>query len=200
MPSCTHVWPKSSDCADQVFVPSLMMAVQATRLVQSTVVSTNAPEGTAAAVQVAPPLCVVRTTPAPGTAPVEPTAMQAVAVGHETPLSSGGVGKGTVWPVQVAPPSVVAAITVTAVGEVVAVTLGPAMPTAQQCEMSGHENAPSSPVPAGAGWPTTLAVALCSPRTRVAGAGGGRTAVVHPAATSTSKRRVAALPTERRAR
>ncbi len=108
------------------------MAEQAVRLVQSTVVSTNAPVGTAAAVQVAPPLCVVSTTPAPGTAPVEPTAMQAVAVGQEMPLNSGGVGSGTAWPLQVAPPSVVAAMTVTAVGEVVDVTLGPAMPTAQQ--------------------------------------------------------------------
>jgi hypothetical protein len=114
--------------------------------------------------------------PAPGTAPVEPTAMQDETVGQETPLSSGGAGRDTSWAFQVRPPLTVAAMTVTG-GAVVVVAgaaseaFGPGMPTAQQCSGSAQETAPNSPVPAGAGWPITVVDGDCCPRTFVVSAG-----------------------------
>jgi hypothetical protein len=57
---------------------------------QVTLATVSALAGAAAGDHVAPPSCVVTTTPLPGTdAPLVPTAMQANRVGHEMPLSCG---------------------------------------------------------------------------------------------------------------
>ena len=165
------MWPKSAVLADQMLVPSLMRAKQVVLLMHWTLVSTKAPAGTPAWVQLSPPSWVVSTMPAPGTPPVEPTAMQSSTVGQEMPPSSGAALRPVDWADHTAPPFRVAAITV-AVAAVVVVASGPSTPTAQQCVASAQETAPSSPVPAGAGWPRTAAVVDCSPSTRVVTAGG----------------------------
>jgi hypothetical protein len=165
LPSWLQVFPKSMVRADPVLVPSLVMAVQAVTAEQVTLVSTKAPVGAEVGVQVSPPLRVVRTMPDPGTAPVEPTAMHDDAVGQEIPLSSGGDESDSAWADQLVPPLAVLAITVTGATVVVVVALGPATPTAQQWKASAHETAPSSPVPAGAGWPITVTFGDCWPRT-----------------------------------
>jgi hypothetical protein len=104
--------------------------------------------------------------------------MHDVGVGQAIPLSSGGAGSDSGWADQVVPPLVVATITVT--GAVVVVdALGPATPTAQQCSASAHETAPSSPVPAGAGCPITVASGDCWPRTLAEVGGGFLDALVH---------------------
>ena len=89
-PSCCQVVPKSPLWADHVAVPSLTMTVQSVGLAQVTLETTSAFCGAVTVDQVTPPSVVVTTTPLPGRdAPFDPTAMHAVAVGHETPLSCG---------------------------------------------------------------------------------------------------------------
>src|SRR6202044_3114433 len=106
------------------------MAVQSIGLAQVTLDTTRAFSGVGTADHVAPASLVVMTTPLPGSdAPLDPTAMHAVAVGHDTPLNWGVLPPETSWAFHVVPPSVVAAITV---APVAGAGLGPAMPTAQQ--------------------------------------------------------------------
>lgn len=125
------------------------MAVQSVGLEQVTLAMTRAFWGDAAADQVAPASLVVMTTPLPGSdAPLDPTAMHSVAVGHETPLSCGVLPPCTCCAFHEAPPLVVAAITVAPVG---GAGLKPATPTAQHRRTVAHDKAPSSPVPLGAG-------------------------------------------------
>src|SRR5450755_782381 len=147
VPCRSQVWPKLDVRADQSAVPSLATTVQSAAVVHFTEVTAMDPAGGTDGVQVFPPFCVVSTTPVPGLAPVDPTAMHTLAPGHETPVRAGGAVPGANgWVVQVRPPLTVAAITVVPVtgvalapGEVVAVVavvvgaLGPGTPTAQQC-------------------------------------------------------------------
>lgn len=150
-------------------VPSLTMRVQVAALTHCTEVTAMAPTGGADGAQLLPPSCVVSTTPVLGSDPFEPTAMHTLAVGHDTPVSAGMVFMVSGCAAQVSPPLAVPAMTVTAeLGPVVVVAgaLGPATPTAQQWWASAQDTALNSPVPAGAGWPTTTGVPDCSPRTR----------------------------------
>jgi hypothetical protein len=125
------------------------MAVQSVGLAQVTLERTSAFGGEDAAVQVAPASLVVMTTPLPGSdAPVDPTAMHSVAVGHDTPLSCGVPSPTTRCALQLLPPSVVAAITV---APVPGAGLGPATPTAQQRRTVAQDTAARSLVPVGAG-------------------------------------------------
>jgi hypothetical protein len=146
--------------ADQKIVPSLTRTVQSTGLAHVTLVTASAPVGAVTACHVWPPSPVVSTVPVGGLEPVDPTAMQRVVRGHETPVSWGASVSSNGWAAQVRPPSDVAAMTVT--GETGADdgvgALGPATPTAQQWSASAQETAPSSPVPGGAGWPRDTGV------------------------------------------
>ena len=99
--------------ADQSAVPSLATTVQSAAVVHFTEVTAMDPAGGTDGAQLFPPFCVVSTTPVPGSAPVDPTAMHTLAPGHETPVRAGGVVPGVSgWVVQVRPPLTVAAITV----------------------------------------------------------------------------------------
>ena len=196
-PSCCQVWPKSALWADHVSVPSLTMAVQSNGLAHCTLVTASAFMGAVAGDQVVPASPVVTTTPLPGReAPFEPTAMHSVAVGHETPLNCGVLPPTTCWAFHNEPPLVVATMTVAPV----AGGFGPATPTAQHRLAVAHDTAPSSPVPAGAGWPTTRGVPFGSPRTRGLRGELGCPASAQPDAVvaTTARRRV--RPPRRRAR
>ena len=162
-PSCCQVCPKSALWAAHVSVPSLTMAVQSAGLAHCTLVTASAFMGAVAGDQVVPASPVVTTTPLPGReAPFEPTAMHSLAVGHETPLNCGVLPPARhAGPSTTSPPLVVATMTVAPV----AGGFGPATPTAQHRLAVAHDTAPSSPVPAGAGWPTTRGVPFGSPRT-----------------------------------
>ena len=158
VPSCCQLAPKSVLWADQMAVPSLTMTVQSDGLAQVTLESTRAFWGDMTGDQVAPPSVVVTTTPLPGNdAPLEPTAMQSVGVGHEMPLSCGVLPPATRWAFHETPPLSVAAITVAPVG---GAGLGPAVPTAQQRFAVAQETAARSPVLLGAGWPTANGLPL----------------------------------------
>ena len=178
VPCRSQVWPKLDVAADQSAVPSLATTVQSAAVVHFTEETAMAPAGATDGAQLFPPLCVVSTTPVPGSAPVDPTAMHTLAPGHETPVRAGGVVpalNGCV--VQVRPPLTVATITVApltgvaieaavpAAVVVVVGALGPGTPTAQQCSASAQDTALSSPVPAGAGCPTATEVPDGCPRT-----------------------------------
>ena len=107
---------------------------------------------------------VVTTTPPPGCdVPFEPTAMHAVTMGHEIPLSSGTTPPDTCWAFHETPPLIVATMTVAPPGG--GVVPGPASPTAQQRLLFAHDTARRSPVPAGAGCPVTRVGPLGSPKT-----------------------------------
>jgi hypothetical protein len=113
-------------------------------------VTVRAPFGVATGFQVAPAFVVATTTPLPGSdPPLDPTAMQSVGVGHDTPLNCGVLPPATCCCRHVRPPFSVATITVVGPGR--APALGLATPTAQQRRTVAHDSAPSSPVPAGAG-------------------------------------------------
>jgi hypothetical protein len=87
-PSRCHAWPKSVLLADQINEPSLTMAMHCVTVEQETDITVRAPVGAATGLQVVPASVVARTTPLPGSdAPFDPTAMQSVGVGHDTPLS-----------------------------------------------------------------------------------------------------------------
>ena len=151
-PLAASVCPKSVLWADHISVPLLTMAVQSAESGAATLVDREGagrrrwPAPSRAAVG------VVTTTPLPGSdAPFEPTAMQSVAVGQETPLSCGVLPPATCCALHATPPLVVATITV--VPAAAGAGLGPATPTAQQRRALAQDTAPSSPVPAGAGWP-----------------------------------------------
>lgn len=195
VPCRSQVWPKLDVTADQSAVPSLATTVQSAAVVHFTEVTAMDPAGGTDGAQLFPPFCVVRTTPVPGSAPVDPTAMHTLAPGHETPVRAGGVVPGVSgWVVQVRPPLTVAAITVVPVtgvavvaAPVVAVVggaLGPGTPTAQQCSASAQDTALSSPVPAGAGCPTATDVRDGWPRTGGALLPGGRAPSEHEAPTT----------------
>ena len=127
-----------------------------------TLVTASASMGAVAGDHVVPASRVVTTTALPGSeAPVEPTAMQSVAVGHETPLSCGVPPPATCWAFHDFPPLVVATMTVAPV----AGGFGPATPTAQHRLAVAHDTDPELPVPLGAGCPTTRGVPFGSPRT-----------------------------------
>jgi hypothetical protein len=127
--------------------------MQSAAVVHFTEETAMAPAGATDGAQLFPPLCVVSTTPVPGSAPVDPTAMHTLAPGHETPVRAGGVVPGVSgWVVQVRPPLTVAAITVVPVTAGVAVAaapvvavvggaLGPGTPTAQQRSASAQDTA-----------------------------------------------------------
>ena len=198
LPSRCQVCPKSTLWADQVSVPSPTIAVQSDGLAHRTLVTASAFMGAAVDDQVVPASLVVTTTPLPGSeAPVEPTAMHSFAVGHEIPLNCGALPPATRWAFHDDPPLVVATITVAPV----AGGFGPATPTAQHRLAVAHDTDPSSPVPLGAGCPTTRGVPLGSPRTRglrVVGPWCPASAQPEAAAASAARRRTT-LP-RRRAR
>jgi hypothetical protein len=151
----------------KIDVPSLASTEHLAALEHCTEVTATVPVGEVTAVQVDPPSSVVKTTPVPGSAPVEPTAMHTVTFGHEIPVSAGAglpPTDWTGWAVHVAPALAVATITVAA-AVAVALSFGPGTPTAQQCTASAHDTALSSPVPAGAGCPTTVGDPDCCPST-----------------------------------
>ena len=149
-PSCCHVCPKFVLWAVDNSVPSFSTTMQSAGLAHETLVMVSAPAGAVAVVQVAPASLVVTTTPLPGKeAPLEPTAMQSVTVGQETPLSSGVLPPETCSAFQEMPPFFVAAMTVAPPGG--GEMSGPATPTAQHRFALAHDTAPRSPVPAGAG-------------------------------------------------
>ena len=138
------------------------MTVQSDGPADWTLVTASASMGAVAGDHVVPASRVVTTTALPGSeAPVEPTAMQSVAVGHETPLNCGVLPPATCWAFHDFPPLVVATMTVAPV----AGGFGPATPTAQHRLAVAHDTDPSSPVPLGAGCPTTRGVPFGSPRT-----------------------------------
>ena len=142
------------------------MALQSAGPAQVTLETRRAFCGVDAADHVVPASVVEKTTPLPGNdAPLDPTARQSVAVGHETALSCGVIPPATCCAFHDFPPSVVAAMTV---APVVGAGLGPATPTAQQRRAVAQDTAPSSPVPEGAGCPTARGVPLGSPRTGAA--------------------------------
>jgi hypothetical protein len=150
LPSRCHDWPKSVLVADQINEPSLTMARHAVTEEHETVITVSAPVGAVTGFQVVPAFVVARTTPLPGSeAPVDPTAMQSVGVGHDTPLSWGVLPPATCCARHVRPPFLVATITVVDPG--CAEAFGLATPTAQQRRAVAQDSAPSSPVPAGAG-------------------------------------------------
>ena len=176
VPCRSHVWPKLDVAADQSAVPSLATTMQSAAVVHFTEVTAMDPAGGTDGAQLVPPFCVVSTTPVPGFAPVDPTAMHTWAPGHETPVRAGGAVPGANGlVVHVRPPLTVAAITVVpvtgvavvaaAVVAVVVGALGPGTPTAQQCWASAQDTALSSPVPAGAGCPSATEVRDGCPRT-----------------------------------
>jgi hypothetical protein len=113
-------------------------------------ITVSAPLGMATGFQVAPAFVVATTTPLPGSdPPLDPTAMQSVGVGHDTPLNCGVLPPATCCRRHVRPPFLVATMTVAEPGR--AAALGLATPTDQQRRAVAHDSAPSSPVPAGAG-------------------------------------------------
>jgi hypothetical protein len=136
--------------ADQINEPSFTMARHAVTEEQETVTTVRAPVGAATGFHVAPALVVARTTPLPGSdPPLDPTAMQSVGVGHDTPLNWGVLPPVTCCSRHVRPLFFVATITVVDPGR--APALGRTTPTAQQRRTVAHDTEPSSPVPAGAG-------------------------------------------------
>jgi hypothetical protein len=136
--------------ADQTNEPSFTRARHSVADEHETVITVRAPVGAATGFQVAPALVVASTTPLPGRdPPLDPTAMQSVGVGHDTPLSCGVLPPVTCCARHVRPPFFVATITVADPGG--AVALGRTTPTAQQRRTVAQDNEPSWPVPAGAG-------------------------------------------------
>jgi hypothetical protein len=137
-----HAWPKSVLVADQTNEPSLTMARHSVTDEHETVTTASAPVGAATVLHVVPPSVVARTTPLPGSdAPLDPTAMQWVGVGHDTPLSWGVLPPATCCPRHVRPPFFVATITVVDSGR--ALALGRTTPTAQQRRAVAQDTAPS---------------------------------------------------------
>ena len=125
VPCRSQVWPKFDVAADQSAVPSLATTMQSAAVVHFTEVTAMDPAGVTDGAQLFPPLCVVSTTPVPGFAPVDPTAMHTLAPGHETPVRAGGaVPALNGWVVQVRPPLTVAAITVVPLTGVAVVAAG----------------------------------------------------------------------------
>ena len=112
VPSRCHAWPKSVLVADQSDEPSLTTARHALTDEHETAITVSAPVGDDTGVQVAPPLVVATTTPPGSDAPSDPTAMQSLVVGHDTPLSSGVLPPATCCACHDRPPFLVATITV----------------------------------------------------------------------------------------
>ena len=194
-PCCCQLCPKSSLWADHVEMPSLTTTVQSDVPAHSTLVSVSAFMGAVTGDQVVPASRVATTTPLPGSdAPFEPTARQSVGVGHEMPLSCGVLPPATCCAFHPMPPSVVATITsAPAVGG-----FGPATPTAQHRRAVGHDTAPSSPVPLGAGCPTTSGVPFGSPSTWVVRGELGCPVSAQPDAVAASAARRTVRPPPRR--
>jgi len=150
LPSRCQACPKLVLVADQTNEPSFTMTRHWVVEEHETDITVRAPFGMATGFQVTPAFVVATTTPLPGSdPPLVPTAMQWVGVGHDTPLNCGVLPPVTCCCRHVRPPFLVATITVAEPGR--AAALGLATPTAQQRRTVAHDNAPSSPVPAGPG-------------------------------------------------
>jgi hypothetical protein len=151
--------------ADQIKEPSFTIARHWLTDEHETDITVRAPVGAVTGAQVAPAFVEARTTPLPGSdPPSEPTAMQSFGVGHDTPLNCGVPPPAMFCSRHVRPPFFVATITVVEPGRAAGLRL--ATPTAQQRRTVGQDSAPSSPVPEGAGLPSTSGVPLGAPRTR----------------------------------